>query len=78
MNSNTNSFEPVKTDANDAKKQLEELRSEMEKKSGEPKSDWNVVYSVGELIQVKGYWFKVHHIQDGQLILRPHGATREG
>lgn len=35
-------------------------------------------YELGELVEIKGYWFKVHHIQASQLILRPHGPTRQG
>ncbi len=62
-------------------KKVEDVKKEFDEKykaAGGKSKNWEPLYKVGELVEVKGYWFKVKEIGAKRLILTPHGATKQG
>ena len=83
MNTDKNQFEPLTDDD----KNLERLQKifktattgvpEEEKAPTDDFPDDQILkYELGELVPIKGYWFRISAISKDEIRLKPHGPTK--
>ena len=83
MNPDTNRFETLRgqdeSSAEQLRAQLEgvaaQVRGQLLRPDGTPVPQHWTVLTVGELVDVKGYTFRVAHINESTLLLEPMKAT---
>lgn len=85
MNPDTNKFEPLSEEHEKQTKELQRMvaglqveRTKLVRPDGSPVPDHWPIFRVDELIEVKGYTFKVAHIGESHLLLEPTGPVIVG